>query len=388
MRSIDVLVIGGGAMGLATAWQLARRGREAVVVEQFELATPNGASHGACRNFNPHYVTQPHLDLVREAEQLFAELERATGRRLLERNGLVSHGGGTVFDAVFARTGEAGIAREFVPVAEAERRWSGMRFDRNVLFTPDAGRIRGEETLRALADDAAAHGAELRWGVRATAIDEHDDRVEVELETVATGERERVRAAAVVAAAGAWTTSLLEGRVRLPHLRVTEESPVHFPAFDASAEWPSFNHRPEPGDPVYGPYWLATVYGMLTPGEGVKAGWHRVGPERHPDARTFAPDARSVEAIRAYAREWLPGVDADVVETISCTYTTAPDSMFVCDRVGRIVVLAGFAGEGFKFVPAVGRLGADLVEGGAPLPAFAIDRDFGARDRSGLASVL
>lgn len=375
-------------MGLATAWQLARRGREVLVVEQYGIGTMHGASHGACRNFNPHYATQPHLDLVREAEELFTELEGATGRRLLERNGLVSHGGGTVFQTVHDRAREAGVDVEFVPVADAERRWPGIRFDQTVIHTPGAGRIRADETLLALDEDARAHGAELRFGVRASGIVDRGDRVEAELETIATGERERISADVLVTAAGAWTTKLLDGRVRLPYLRVTEESPVHFPRYDESLDWPSFNHRPEPGDARYRDYWRATVYGMLTPGEGVKAGWHRVGPERDPDARTFTPHSPSIETIQEYAREWLPGVDADVVEPISCTYTTAPDSLFVCDRVDRVVVLAGFAGEGYKFVPAIGRLGADLVDGAAALPAFALDRDLGERDCSGLATVL
>ncbi|RRJ86576.1 FAD-dependent oxidoreductase [Gulosibacter macacae] len=388
MRKVDIVVIGGGAMGLATAWRAAGRGRTVLLAEQFDIATPNGASHGACRNFNPHYATQPHLDLVREAADAFDELAEATGRILLDRCGLVSHGPGQTFRDVYDRMGEAGLEREWLSLAEAERRFTGMRFDTQVLYTPSAGRVRSEETLHALMEAAVGFGADLRFGTRAESIELDDDGGTVTLENVRTGEQEVVRAAVVVSAAGAWTTKLISGLVALPPLRVTQESPVHFPDFDVDATWPSFNHRPEPGDSRYGDYWKATVYGMHTPGEGIKAGWHRVGPETDPDKRTFLPDASSLASLREYAREWLPGVNADEIEPISCTYTTAPDSLFVCDRVGPLVVLAGFAGEGFKFVPSIGRLGADLADGLPGLPAFALDRDFGERDRSGLATVL
>ena len=60
---------------------------------------------------------------------------------------------------------------------------------------------------------------------------------------------------------------------------------------------------------------------------------------------------------------------------ISCTYTTTSDSTFVLDRHGPVVVATGFSGHGFKFVPAIGRVLADLaVDGTRPDPRFAFAR--------------
>jgi sarcosine oxidase len=67
--------------------------------------------------------------------------------------------------------------------------------------------------------------------------------------------------------------------------------------------------------------------------------------------------------LQRYAREWLPGTNPDEFDTISCTYTTTPDSNFVLDRFGPIVIGAGFSGHGFKFTPAIGRMLADLADG-------------------------
>ena len=68
------------------------------------------------------------------------------------------------------------------------------------------------------------------------------------------------------------------------------------------------------------------------------------------------------------ARRWLPGVDPRHGRATGCLYTLTSDHDFVIDRVGDVVVLAGFSGHGFKFAPAVGELAADLVTGtgGAP----------------------
>ena len=114
---------------------------------------------------------------------------------------------------------------------------------------------------------------------------------------------------------------------------------------------------------------------MHTPGEGIKAGWHAVGPETDPDRRSFEPEPGQLAALQRYAAEWLPGVDPESCVPISCTYTLTRDEHFVLDRSGPIVVGAGFSGHGFKFVPTVGRILADLVEGTRPAPSlFRMDR--------------
>jgi sarcosine oxidase len=160
----------------------------------------------------------------------------------------------------------------------------------------------------------------------------------------------------------------------MPRLVVTQEQPAHFAVRDEAIAWPSFNHFPGPPAAGYD-YWLSPVYGMLTPGEGVKAGWHGVGPIVDPDARDFAAVPAQLAALRRYARDWLPGVDADRATPISCTYTTTPDEHFVLDRVGPVVVGAGFSGHGFKFTPVVGRILADLADGSRRAPElFAADR--------------
>jgi sarcosine oxidase len=85
-------------------------------------------------------------------------------------------------------------------------------------------------------------------------------------------------------------------------------------------------------------------------------------------------------------RDWLPGADPDVLEPVSCTYTTTADENFVLDRVGPVVVGAGFSGHGFKFTPAVGRILADLATDAAAAPGlFALSRTPNAGPRGRVA---
>lgn len=350
-----IIVVGGGVMGLATAWQLVRRGERPIVLERFARGHHEGASHGETRNFNNAYGDAHYLDLLVRAREGWDALGEVEGEPLLRLHGLVSHGSGMALGSATARglptiaseLASRGIPAEILDGAAAGRRWPGMRFEETVLFSPDAGVARAAATLRELERRIAGGGGEVRWNtrVRAVAADADGARVVTDAETL--------RADTVVVTVGAWTSVLLADLgIPLPPLRVTEETPAHFTATIAGP-WPSFNHFVAPGSQP------ANVYGMPTPGEGVKVGFHGIGDEIDPDRRPHLPVLQ--RELRDYVREWFPGLDADTAVPISCTYTTTPTEAFVLDRVGPLVVGAGFSGQGFKFAPGVGATLADLV---------------------------
>jgi sarcosine oxidase len=365
-ENVDVVVVGGGAMGSAAAWQLAARGRSVLLLERFLPGHTNGASHGASRNFNLSYAEPTYLSMLVEALPLWRELEAQTGSALLDQVGIVNHGANPDFPAVVERMTEVGLEAQMLPAHEAGRRWPGIRFETDVLYTPAAGRLNADAAVAALQRAATALGAEVRHGARVTRLTvKGDSEVRVDFED-ANGESS-VRARTAVVTVGAWTQKLLGGIVALPRLVVTQEQPGHFAALAADTPWPGFNHYLDPADAATD-YWYSNIYGMFTPGHGVKAGWHGVGPVTDPDARSFEPEPVQFAALRRYVRDWLPGADPESATAISCTYTTSPDGNFVIDRVGPVVVAAGFSGHGFKFTPVVGRILADLVDVGSGSP--------------------
>ena len=344
-EAVDVVVVGGGVMGLATAWELTRRGRRPVVLERFERGHHQGASHGATRNFNNAYGEDHYLDLLVRAREGWDALGSVDGEPLLRLHGLVTHGR---VDIPAVQTGLAArdIPSTVLTRAEAAARWWGMRFEGDVLWSADAGVVRAAAALRELERRIVARGGEVRWNTPVAHVGESPDHA-----VLALADGTRLHADTVVVTAGAWTARLLD-RLGLPALTVTEETPAHFrPRTDAA--WPSFNHEIDPDA------YPAMVYGMPTPGEGVKVGFHRVGDEIDPDARPHAPTHQ--HALAEYVREWMPGLDPESAVPISCTYTSTDDAAFVLDRRGRIVVGAGFSGHGFKFAPGVGGVLADLV---------------------------
>ncbi|MCS7478578.1 FAD-dependent oxidoreductase [Umezawaea endophytica] len=360
---VDVVVVGGGAMGSAAAWQLAARGADVLLLERFAHGHTRGASHGASRIFRVSYTEPVYIGLAHEALAWWRELEAGTGRELLTLTGGVAHGRTARLEHLARALDEADNPGTWLPLAEAAERWPGLRFDGRVFFHPVAGRLHADHSVTALQEAAVELGATVRHETPVTGISVHGDQ-HVEVRTDGT----TLHARRAVVAVGAWSSKLLGDLVRLPPLRVTQEQPAHFRPRDQGFAWPSFTHDldTDTGYP-------SGVYGLATPGEGVKAGFHGTGPVVDPDTRSYRPEPDQLLALRRYARDWLPGVDPDDFDPISCTYTTTTTSNFVLDRVGPLVVAAGFSGHGFKFTPAIGRALADLtLTADAPNPLFAL----------------
>jgi len=361
-----VVIVGGGVMGAATAWQLARRGVDVLLVERFRIGHAHGASHGTSRNFNIAAYTDPtSLAWLHEAARDWRELGRASGATILTRTGIVNHGTGREADVAAAITA-GGFAAELLDPPAAAARWPGLRFTGAVLHTPEAGRLHADRAVGAFIAAARAVGARVVDETRVVGGSIEDDRATLLVQDT-SGDETEIAARRVVVTAGAWTTSVLHtlGAVfALPPLRVTQEQPATFAALSPPDGWPGFNHAPTVDHPDTA-WFPSGVYGMGVPGEGVKFGWHGVGPEVHPDRRSYLPDPELAALLRRYAREWVPGVDPDRAVDISCTYTSTPDSAFVFDRIGPVSLGAGFSGHGFKFAPTVGRMLADLATRGS-----------------------
>src|SRR3954471_21874612 len=84
----DVIVVGVGAMGSATCYQLARRGVRVLGLEQFDIPHALGSSHGASRMIRLAYYEHPdYVPLLLRAYELWDELEQVSGQKLLHITG-------------------------------------------------------------------------------------------------------------------------------------------------------------------------------------------------------------------------------------------------------------------------------------------------------------
>lgn len=361
-----VVVIGGGVMGSSAAWHLAARGDRVTLLEQFRPGHDRGSSHGSSRIFRVAYADPFYVSLAVRALPLWQRLEAETGMPVLTLTGCVDHGPEQATSALRDALTLAGRPSETLSPEAAAERWPGIRADSTALFHPEAGRLNADAAVAALQRAAELKGAEIRHGVRVTSLTHRGGGVEL-----VTDQQEACVADAVVCAVGGWAPATLGPVVPgLPPLRVTQEQPLHFPAADA-LDWPSFIHHEGAGLTVGG-----GVYGLGSV-DGVKAGFHGVGPVVDPDRRDRTVDPAARERLAEYAAKWLPGVDATAPAATTCLYTTTPDHDFVIDRAGPVTVLAGFSGHGFKFGSVIGELAAGLVHGEPGSRRFALGRHSG-----------
>jgi glycine/D-amino acid oxidase-like deaminating enzyme len=89
---VDVVIIGAGLAGSATAWALARRGRSAVVLEAFQPGHRRGSSHGSSRIFRRAYLDPFYVQLTGEAQRRWLQLADEAGEELVLATGGIDFG--------------------------------------------------------------------------------------------------------------------------------------------------------------------------------------------------------------------------------------------------------------------------------------------------------
>src|SRR4051812_38342738 len=171
MDSATHVVIGAGLAGASTAWHLARRGRDVVVLERDLPASRAGSSHGSARIFRYAYPDAVYTELVQRAVPWWEELASVSSRELLVRTGGLDHGTVTATRELAAVLEGRGVPHEVLGAPEARERWPQFRFESEVLFQPGAGVLDAEAAVMSMVDSAQRLGAELRTGWTVTSVE-------------------------------------------------------------------------------------------------------------------------------------------------------------------------------------------------------------------------
>lgn len=329
----EVVVVGAGINGVATARALARRGVDVLLVEQFRVGHRRGSSHGGSRIFRLAYPEPRWVRLAREALDGWRELEAETGTTLIELNGLLE----VVRDedeSSRAALEECGVPFELLSADEVAGRFPVAVPDGlSALYQPDAGIVRAEDAQRAFLDSAQRSGGRLLEETRIDSLEE-------------------IEAGAVVITAGAWARELLAtAGIELP-VTVTRETVGYF-RFDSTRPVPSVADL-KPGGRSH------ATYGLADPRYGLKLGLHRSGSVADPDEEG-RPEPELVELMREAVARYFPGADPEPAALDTCLYTLTDDERFILERHGRIVVGSACSGHGFKFAPLVGERLAELA---------------------------
>src|SRR5438552_5485196 len=121
MLTFDLIVLGLGAMGSATAYHAARRGQRVLGLDAHERGHTQGSSHGRTRMIREAYYEAPeYVPLVQRSYDLWRELETAAGRPLLIITGGLYFGppGSGLVDGVLASARQHGLAHDELSASE------------------------------------------------------------------------------------------------------------------------------------------------------------------------------------------------------------------------------------------------------------------------------
>jgi sarcosine oxidase len=364
-RSRRLTIIGGGVMGLMTAYYAAPLAGSVTVLDKSKIGDPGTASFGLTRSVRNDYVDPQYSRLAFEARQLWLDLQERAGERLLVDCGCLN----LVKSAVTPDVAGSYATRSFAVLQDLQLRCEALTepalSQRFPQFAADGGWL----DLDAGFADVAAVTALLQSAVPARGAEI----------------REEAQIRAITRSGGAWVVQTSAGPVESDVLVITAGlgtnkllelipgCPVRFP-LSPDRPMQSRYFIPEPAArsryteaalPVFA-YLDIGIYGHpmydgRTP--GVKIGFYRP-----PDTDVVPSPIGSVEDFVAECMPGLRGAaTVDVAEASgvdTCYYDLVSDDDFILGPVpgtSGVFTGVGFRGTGYKFAPWVGRVLAQLA---------------------------
>jgi sarcosine oxidase len=389
MKSYDVIVIGLGGMGSAAAYHLAARGQRVLGLERFGPAHDRGSSHGGSRIIRQSYFEDPaYVPLLLRGYELWDKLQLDAQREVITLCGglMIGRQDSRTFAGSRRSAEEWSLPHEVLSAPEIRRRFPTLtpRPDEVALYEERAGFVRPEATVAAHIELARRHGADL-----------HFDEPAAQWQVTPGGAGDGVR---VVTAAGSYTAGRL---VMCPGAwapRLLADIGVPFTVERQVQFWfePTGGVEPFGVDrhPIY--VWEdaagTQVYGFPADrstaadggSDGVKVAFFRRGRACTPETLDRNVSGEEVQVISDHLATCIPTLPGRFLRAVPCMYTTTPDEHFVIAThpgYDQVTVACGFSGHGFKFVPVVGEILADLATTGTtehPINLFDPGRTFHA----------
>ncbi len=372
-RNYDVIVIGAGSMGSATCFSLASRGCRVLGLEQFSVVPHEQGSHtGQSRIIRKAYFEHAdYVPLLDIAYEKWRQLEQATAEQLYFRTGLLYSGPSEheVIKGLKEAAGKYHIELNNIPLEQQRRTYPVFHLPENheMWLEPEAGFLLPEKSIRVFIREAVKKGATIKTDQKVLSWKREKESVEVVTET------ESYSAQKLIITAGVWAGKLISS---MP-LKITRQVIVWVapekPSLFLPERFPCWMMGNENGKGAY--YGFPYLSPDQFPGPaGLKFALHYPDKETDPDQVNRRVGRSEIKQIIAGIKDYFPALNNKVVAARTCLYANSPDEHFIIDHLpgydGDVSIACGFSGHGFKFIPVVGEILADLaMEGKTKLPA-------------------
>jgi sarcosine oxidase len=355
-KDFDVIVAGAGVMGLATAWQLSKRGAKVLVLDKFGIPSGVGSSYGHTRLIRKAYFEHPdYVPLLHRAYELWRVLELESNSNLLLKTGLIVSGPEShpILSGIRSSAQLHDLAIERYGIDELSRRHPQFQHpqDHIGLFEADAGCLLVEKSLVAFKESTASERVSFSpfspmesWTTTATSV------------SVRTRQGD-FSAGKLVLSVGSWMHPLMG----LPKIKLEpRRAPVFW--FDAPGQFDLTQGMPcfaftMPGGFFYG---FPNI-----DGQGVKIAHHK-GLQLVTDLDDVSMEvmAADFDPVRDFIKSQIPRIVPDFKAYGVCRYTMSNDEHFIVGmhpEHPRVCIASPCSGHGFKFAPVIGEILADLA---------------------------
>jgi glycine/D-amino acid oxidase-like deaminating enzyme len=367
----DVIVIGGGAIGLAAAHELGQRQAAVLVLEKFTFLNQEGSSAGFSRQYRVPYPEDYMVQLALDAQPFWQALQQHTDQVLLDKVGTLWFGDPKVVSTEGnIAAAEQALQRKNVPYrpltaaqVEQEFQFRNLPASYTGIFQPDGASINLALTLRTLLTlNRRAPSVTLRDEAAATAITRQGEVFRVTVgATTYTAKK-------LVVTPGPYINDILNLLGFNISVTYWEMSSAYFRKLRPQVQYPTwFVFQPPAGangNEFYGfpgVGWDYPDYIRVAPDFVLK-------PLSDPSQRMGIPDAQALAYTADWVQTHMTGLDPTPCHTSTCliALSNLKDKELVLDFAPpyvpghRDIVVYG-TGWAAKFVPLLGKILSDLA---------------------------
>jgi monomeric sarcosine oxidase len=368
----DVIIIGGGTIGLSAAYYATARGLKTLLLEQFDtLANPFGSSSGASRMFRIMYAPAYMAQLAEVSLAMWKEIETAVGLDLLWIQPLIFYGDpeatveGNIGQMKQALT-NLGVPYTWYPnpsgLLQQYPAFQTMPPDYIGLVQADSAVIRAKNSIAAFEWLGGISGAFHLTGQQATVTG-----LGTEFPYHVNCPAGPFLAPNLILCPGAWTNSVLAPFNVQLNLTIWQMTVAYFQAAVGQYQYPLWY---EFGPPAGASGQQQLFYGF--PPDEIP-GYLKVSADftnniyTDPRQCTYQPDPQILSALGSFLAQRFNGVQPTPTNASTCLYTMSADGEMILDNLPgyeNVAIFTGASGRGFKFTPLFGRILVDLATTG------------------------
>lgn len=364
----DVIVVGGGAVGLATGAALAKTDKKALVLEQYAFFNQKGSSAGMSRQFRVQYAQDYMAQLALDSIPYWDALQKTTPETLIDKVGSLWFGDPAVdsqeggIHAAIEVMEQLHIPYEAMTAAQIEARFpfKDIPEDYTGFFQKDGGIIDLHATMKALYEVCRqAENIDLLEWAKVEDLQSFPGQTI----TVCTALGD-FTADKLVITPGAYVNDVLDHFGLAMDIDIWEMSSAYYrkTADIKLPTWFVFQEHP-----------LTNLFYGFPEVAWSHSGYIRVAPDipdrilQDPSRRTGVPSQRSLALNAKWVQDHMEGLDSTSEFTATCLITLSENGKeLLLDHLPTSVpnnddIWVYTGGWAAKFIPLLGHIMADLA---------------------------